>query len=211
MARSLNKVQLIGNLGAEPEMRFTQDGRPIATLSVATSESWNDKQGQRQERTEWHRVSLFGKLAEIAQQYLRKGSKVYIDGQLKTEKWTDKQGVERYTTKVVIPPFNGQMIMLDSRPGGGAPGAGYGGAPGAAYGVPQYAGPQAGPQAPPQYAGPQAPQYAGPQAPQYAGAQQSSSYAGAPQSQEPIRQDKQASKPSNDLDQTPEFDDDIPF
>lgn len=123
MARSLNKVQLIGNLGADPEIRFTQDGRPIATLRLATTDSWKDQQGQVQERTEWHRVVIFGKVAEIAQQYLRKGSKVYIEGQLQTRKWTDNQGQERYTTEVALVPFNGQMLMLDGKPGGGSPGA----------------------------------------------------------------------------------------
>ncbi|MBF0260950.1 MAG: single-stranded DNA-binding protein [Magnetococcales bacterium] len=132
MSRSLNKVQLIGNLGSDPEVRFTQDGRPIANLRIATSESWKDQQGQMQEKTEWHRVVMFGKLAEIAQQYLRKGSKVYIEGQLQTRKWTDNQNQERYTTEVVLQPYNGQMVMLDSRPAGMGPqaGSGYGGGAG---------------------------------------------------------------------------------
>lgn len=142
MSRSLNKVQLIGNLGADPEVRFTQDGRPIANLRIATSESWKDQQGQMQERTEWHRVVIFGKLAEIAQQYLRKGSKVYIEGQLQTRKWTDNQNQERYSTEVVLQPYNGQMMMLDSRPAGMGPqggGAGYGGgAGGQDYGSTEY-------------------------------------------------------------------------
>ncbi|MBF0382764.1 MAG: single-stranded DNA-binding protein [Magnetococcales bacterium] len=115
MSRSLNKVQLIGNVGKDPEIRFTQDGRPIANLTIATSESWNDKQGQKQEKTEWHRVVAFGKLAEIIQQYVKKGSKLYIEGQLQTRKWTDNQGQDRYTTEVVIQQFGGQMLMLDSR------------------------------------------------------------------------------------------------
>ncbi|MBF0416746.1 MAG: single-stranded DNA-binding protein [Magnetococcales bacterium] len=129
MSRSLNKVQLIGNLGSDPEVRFTQDGRPIANLRIATSESWKDQQGQMQEKTEWHRVVIFGKLAEIAQQYLRKGSKVYIEGQLQTRKWTDNQNQERYSTEVVLQPYNGQLMMLDSRPAGMGPqgGGGYGG------------------------------------------------------------------------------------
>jgi len=117
MAFSLNKVQLIGHLGKDPEIRATQDGRSIATLNLATSESWNDKStGQRQERTEWHRVVIFNKLfAEVAQKYLHKGSKVYVEGQLQTRKWTDQQGQERYTTEIVLGQFNGEMIVLDSR------------------------------------------------------------------------------------------------
>ncbi|ABK46150.1 single-strand binding protein [Magnetococcus marinus MC-1] len=139
MAFSLNKVQLIGNLGADPEVRYTQAGKAMANLNIATSESWNDQQGQRQERTEWHRVVIFGKAAEIAQQYMRKGSKVYIEGQLQTRKWQDQSGQDRYTTEVVISGFNGQMIILD-RPsgggfgGGGAPAGGFGGgAPNAGF------------------------------------------------------------------------------
>lgn len=136
MSRSLNKVQLIGNVGQEPEIRFTQDGRPIATLSIATSETWNDKQGQKQEKTEWHRVVAFGKLAEIIQQYVRKGSKLYIEGKLQTQKWTDKQGQDRYTTEVVINPFGGQMLMLDGRPQGEG---GYQQPAQSGYGQPQQA------------------------------------------------------------------------
>ncbi|MEO5371948.1 MAG: single-stranded DNA-binding protein [Magnetococcus sp. DMHC-1] len=116
---SLNKVQLIGNLGADPEVRYTQAGKPVATLNVATSESWKDTQGEKKERTEWHRVVVFGKLAEIAQQYYRKGSKVYVEGRLQTRKWTDKQGVERYTTEVTLNEFGSQMFIVDSRSGGG--------------------------------------------------------------------------------------------
>ncbi|MEO5368172.1 MAG: single-stranded DNA-binding protein [Magnetococcus sp. WYHC-3] len=131
MAYSLNKVQLIGNLGQDPEVRFTQNGKPVANLSLATSDSWNDQQGQKQERTEWHRVVIFGKLAEIAQNYLRKGSKVYIEGSLQTRKWTDQQGQDRYTTEVVCNPFNSQMIILDSRGGGAAQAGGHAAAPAA--------------------------------------------------------------------------------
>jgi single-strand DNA-binding protein len=118
MSRSLNKVQLIGNVGQEPEVRFTQDGRPIANLSIATSDTWNDKQGQKQEKTEWHRVVVFGKLAEIIQQYVHKGSKLFIEGKLQTRKWTDNQGQDKYTTEIVIQQFGGQMIMLDGNPNG---------------------------------------------------------------------------------------------
>jgi len=121
MAGSVNKVILIGNLGADPEIRRTQDGRPIANLRVATSESWRDKAtGERKEKTEWHRVVIFNEgLCRIAEQYLKKGSKVYLEGALQTRKWTDQQGVERYSTEVVLQGFNSQLTMLD-RAGGGA-------------------------------------------------------------------------------------------
>lgn len=112
----LNRVELIGNLGRDPEIRHTQDGRAIANLSLATTERWRDKQtGERREKTEWHRVVIFGNLADIAQKYLVKGSKVYLSGKLKTRKWTDNSGVEKYTTEVVLENFGGQLIMLDSR------------------------------------------------------------------------------------------------
>jgi single-strand DNA-binding protein len=146
MSRSLNKVQLIGNVGKDPEIRFTQDGRPIANLTIATSESWNDKQGQKQEKTEWHRVVAFGKLAEIIQQYVKKGSKLYIEGQLQTRKWTDNQGQDKYTTEVVIQQFGGQMLMLDSKGQGG--GGGYQQqAPASGYSQPQQAAAQQQPAA----------------------------------------------------------------
>jgi single-strand DNA-binding protein len=118
MARGVNKVILIGNLGQDPEVRYTQDQKAITTISLATSESWKDKQtGEQRERTEWHRVVFFGKLAEIAGEYLRKGSKVYVEGALRTRKWQDQNGQDRYTTEVVV-DINGQMQMLDSRGGG---------------------------------------------------------------------------------------------
>jgi len=122
MAGSVNKVILIGNLGADPESRRTQDGRPIANLRVATSESWRDKAtGERKEKTEWHRVVIFNEgLCRIAEQYLKKGSKVYLEGALQTRKWTDKDGHERYSTEVVLQGFNSQLTMLDTRGGGGA-------------------------------------------------------------------------------------------
>ena len=118
MAGSVNKVILIGNLGADPEVRHTQDGRPIVNLRVATSDSWRDKNtGERREKTEWHRVVIFSEgLAKIAEQYLKKGSKVYLEGALQTRKWEDKSGQERYTTEVVA----NDMQMLDSRGGGTA-------------------------------------------------------------------------------------------
>jgi single-strand DNA-binding protein len=121
MAGSVNKVILIGNLGADPEIRRTQDGRPIANLRVATSESWRDKAtGERREKTEWHRVVIFNEgLCKIAEQYLKKGSKVYLEGALQTRKWTDKDGHERYSTEVVLQGFNSQLTMLDTRGGGG--------------------------------------------------------------------------------------------
>ena len=112
----INKVILVGNLGAKPEVKYASNGNAISNLSVATSESWTDKTtGQKQERTEWHRVSLFGKLAEIAGQYLDKGSKVYVEGKLQTRKYTDKDGIERWTTDIVVSGFNGTLQMLDRR------------------------------------------------------------------------------------------------
>jgi single-strand DNA-binding protein len=122
MAGSVNKVILIGNLGADPEIRRTQDGRPIANLRVATSETWRDKAtGERKERTEWHRVVIFNEgLCKIAEQYLKKGSKVYLEGQLQTRKWQDKDGQDRYSTEVVLQGFNSQLTMLDRAGGGGA-------------------------------------------------------------------------------------------
>ena len=121
MAGSLNKVQIIGNLGADPEVRRTNDGRPIANLRIATSESWRDRNsGERKERTEWHRVVIFSEgLAKIAEQYLRKGSKVYVEGQLQTRKWTDQGGQERYSTEVVLQGFGATLTMLDTRGEGG--------------------------------------------------------------------------------------------
>jgi len=121
MAGSVNKVILIGNLGADPEIRRTQDGRPIANLRVATSESWRDKTtGERKEKTEWHRVVVFNEgLCKIIEQYLKKGSKVYLEGALQTRKWQDKEGQDRYSTEVVLQGFNSQLTMLDTRSGGG--------------------------------------------------------------------------------------------
>jgi single-strand DNA-binding protein len=122
MAGSVNKVILVGNLGADPEIRRTADGRPIANLRVATSENWKDKAtGERRERTEWHRVVIFSEgLAKIAEQYLKKGSKVYLEGQLQTRKWQDKEGQDRWTTEVVLQGFNSTLTMLDGRSGGGS-------------------------------------------------------------------------------------------
>jgi single-strand DNA-binding protein len=124
MARGINKVILVGNLGADPETRAMPSGSTVANLRIATSESWRDKQsGEQQERTEWHRVVLFGRLGEVAAEYLKKGSQVYIEGSLRTRKWQDKQGVERYSTEIV----GNEMQMLGGRGGGGGMGAGAGG------------------------------------------------------------------------------------
>ncbi len=115
MSKGVNKVILVGNLGQDPEVRYMPNGNSVANISIATSDSWKDKStGQQQERTEWHRVVLFGKLSEIAGEYLRKGSKVYIEGRLQTRKWTDQQGQEKYTTEIVV-DMGGQMQMLDSK------------------------------------------------------------------------------------------------
>jgi len=121
MAGSVNKVILVGNLGRDPEIRSTQDGTRVANLSLATSESWRDKNsGERKERTEWHRIVIFNeRLVEVTEKYLRKGSKIYVEGQLQTRKWTDQSGQEKYTTEVVLQRFRGELTMLDSRGGGG--------------------------------------------------------------------------------------------
>ncbi len=134
MAGSLNKVMLIGNLGADPEVRSFQNGGKVCNLRIATSETWKDKNsGERQERTEWHTVAIFSEpLARIAEQYLRKGSKVYIEGQLETRKWQDQSGQDRYSTEVVLRPYRGELTLLDSRQGGG--GGDFGGGSGGGYG-----------------------------------------------------------------------------
>jgi len=139
MAGSVNKVILVGNLGRDPEVRNTQDGTRIVHLSVATSEAWKDRgSGERKERTEWHRVVIFNdRLGEIAERYLRKGSKVYLEGTLQTRKWAGQDGQERYTTEVVLGRFRGELTLLDARGEGGG-GGGYGGG-GGGYGDPSYA------------------------------------------------------------------------
>ena len=126
MAGSVNKVILVGNLGRDPEARQMQDGNPVGNLSLATSESWRDKNtGERREKTEWHRVVIFNeRLADVAQKYLRKGSKIYIEGQLQTRKWTDQSGVEKYSTEVVLQRFRGELQMLDRAGEGEGGGAG---------------------------------------------------------------------------------------
>lgn len=149
MAGSVNKVILVGNLGKDPEIRRTQDGRPIATLNVATSETWRDKaSGERKEKTEWHRVVIFNEnLCKVVEQYVKKGAKLYIEGQLQTRKWQDKDGVDKYSTEVVLQGFNGTLTMLDGRsgaPGGMSEGgAEYGGSDD--YGAPASAAPARGP------------------------------------------------------------------
>ncbi|WFM71015.1 single-stranded DNA-binding protein [Halomonas sp. CKK8] len=198
MARGVNKVILIGNLGQDPEVRFTPSGTAVANLNLATTDTWMDKQsGQRQERTEWHRIVLFNKTAEIAQQYLKKGSKVYIEGRLQTRKWQDQNGQDKYTTEIVA----NDMQMLDSRGGdfGGQQGGQYGGQPqqGGNFGGPA---PQQGGygNAPPQggnFGGGQ-PQRPAPQPapPQQGGGQQQGGNYGAP-----------------DPGSFDDFDDEIPF
>lgn len=190
MARGVNKVILIGNLGNDPDVRFTPNGSAVANLSVATSESWKDRNtGQQQEKTEWHRVVIFGKLAEIAQQYLRKGSKVYLEGKLQTRKWQGQDGQDRYTTEIVIDSFSGQLQMLDSRQDGG-------------MGAPMGGGYQQQSQQPAYGAAPQQQQ---PQ-PQ----QQPQQQYGAPQQQAPAQKPaaQPAPQPAGGFD---DFDDDIPF
>ena len=123
----VNKVILVGNLGADPEARSLNNGGEVVNLRVATSETWKDKDGNRQERTEWHQVVIFNEnLGRVAKSYLRKGSKVYLEGQIQTRKWTDQSGADRYSTEVVLQRFRGELVLLDSREGGSG-GGGYGG------------------------------------------------------------------------------------
>ncbi|RRJ82232.1 single-stranded DNA-binding protein [Aestuariirhabdus litorea] len=196
--RGVNKVIIVGNLGADPEVRYMPNGNAVANLSVATSEQWKDKNtGQPQEKTEWHRVVMFGKLAEISGQYLRKGSKVYLEGKLQTRKWQDQQGQDRYTTEIVV-DINGQMQMLDGRGEGPAQGGAYQQAPQQA--APQQPQGQGGYQQQPaqQQRQPQAGyQQQAPQQRQPGGYQQS------PQGQPPAQQPAPGG--------FDDFDDDIPF
>ncbi|HLS69275.1 MAG TPA: single-stranded DNA-binding protein [Kiloniellales bacterium] len=140
MAGSVNKVILIGNLGRDPEIRTMQSGSRVCNLALATSESWRDRQtGERRERTEWHRIVIFNEgLVNICERFLRKGSKIYVEGQLETRKWQDQSGQERYTTEIVLRPFRSELTMLDSRSdgGGGGYGGGYGGAEDRGFGDP---------------------------------------------------------------------------
>ncbi len=144
MAGSVNKVILIGNLGKDPEVRSMQNGGKVVNLSIATSETWRDKNsGERQEKTEWHRVVIFNeKLGEVAEKYLKKGAKVYVEGALQTRKWTDNSGVEKYSTEVVLQRFRGELTMLDGGKGGGAGGGGGGG--GDDFGGDDYGAPSSG-------------------------------------------------------------------
>lgn len=132
MAASVNKVVLLGHLGRDPEVRTFQNGGKVCNLRIATSETWNDRDtGEKRERTEWHSVAIFEGLAKVAEQHLRKGSKVYIEGKLETRKWQDQSGQDRYSTEVVLRPFAGQLVLLDGRSGdsqGGGNGGGYSGA-----------------------------------------------------------------------------------
>ena len=208
-SRGVNKVIILGNLGNDPEIRSFPNGGAVANLTIATSESWRDKQtGEQREKTEWHRVAVFGKLAEIAGEYLRKGSQVYIEGALQTRKWQDQNGQDRFTTEVVVQGFNGVMQMIGSRQGGQQQqGSGYNNSnqqpqqqnQNAGWGQPQQ--PAAAPQ--PQQGGynqqPQQQQQA-PQQQSYAPKQQAP--APAPQQQAP---QQGFNEPSAD------FDDDIPF
>jgi single-strand DNA-binding protein len=182
----VNKVIILGNLGKDPEVRFMPNGGGVANLTIATSETWKDKQtGEQKEKTEWHRVVMFGKLAEIAGEYLKKGSKVYIEGSLQTRKWANQQGQDQYTTEIVVQGFNGSMQMLDSR-GQGSGGQSAGGFSGQASqqqgGFSGQSSQQAPQQAPQQQGGysQQAPQQS--QQPAYAPAQQQGGF-NAPQQQ----------------------------
>jgi len=143
---SVNKVILIGNLGRDPEIRYTQAGEPIANFSLATSERWTDKGGQKQEKTEWHRVEVFGKQAQVVRDYLSKGRSVYVEGQIRYDEWTDKDGNKRNTTKIRVSQFNGRIVLLGGRGeggGGGFRGGAEGGGPGGPSGSPG-AGPESG-------------------------------------------------------------------
>ena len=220
-SRGVNKVIILGNLGQDPEVRFMPNGSAVANITVATSESWKDKQtGEQKEKTEWHSVSLFGKLAEVAGQYLKKGSKVYIEGQLQTRKWQNQQGQDQYKTEVVVQGFNGVMQMLDSRQGGGAPQGGFQQQGG---GFNQAATPQSGGfnQAPAQPSYNQAPvqqaqpSYNQPQNNSYQQAQPAAPQSGgynqpAAQPQGGFQQPAAAPK-VNPQEPTIDFDDDIPF
>jgi single-strand DNA-binding protein len=203
MARGINKVILIGNIGQDPEVKYMPSGGAVTNVSVATSETWKDKNtGQPQERTEWHRVVFFNRLGEIAGEYLRKGSKVYIEGKLKTRKWQDKDGVERYTTEIIA----NELQMLDGRGDGQQQGGGMGGGQQGGYQKP--AQPQGGYQQPAQQAAPayQQPQQGGYQqaAPQQGGYQKPAQPQGG--YQQPAQQQQRAP-----MEPPIDFDDDIPF
>ncbi len=228
----VNKVIILGNLGKDPEVRFMPNGGGVANLTIATSETWKDKQtGEQKEKTEWHRVVMFGKLAEIAGEYLKKGSKVYIEGSLQTRKWTNQQGQDQYTTEIVVQGFNGTMQMLDSR------GQGAGGQSGGFSGQGQTSQQQGGfsgqtaQQAPQQQGGYSQPAQQQNQQQAYKPAQQQGGFSGQNQQQAPQQQggysqqapqqqggfanqgqqQKQAAPKVNPQEPTIDFDDDIPF
>ena len=223
-SRGVNKVILVGNLGQDPEVRYMPNGNAVANITVATSESWKDQQGQQQERTEWHRVVMFGKLAEITGEYLRKGSQVYLEGKLQTRKWKDQSGQDRYSTEVVVDQ-SGSMQMLGSRnQNAGAPSQGgnqnYGGQQqqqGGGYGSQQQQQPQQNsyqpkPQAPAQQSGYQQQSQPQQQAPQQGGYAPKPQAAPAPQQapqQRPAPQPQPQQNFTPDLDDG--WDDDIPF
>ena len=213
MARGVNKVILIGNLGQDPEVRFTPSGSAVCNLNLATTDTWNDRQsGQRQERTEWHRVGMFNKLAELAQQYVKKGSRLYIEGRLQTRKWQDQNGNNRYSTEIVA----NDMQMLDTRGEGGGGGGFSGG------GRPQQAPQQGG-----QYGGQQQAAAAPQQGGQFGGQppvpQQGGNFGGQPPAphtpppaQQPAHQPPQQNSQNNNFGAPPagsfdDFDDEIPF
>jgi single-strand DNA-binding protein len=230
MARGVNKVILVGNLGQDPEVRYMPNGNGVANISIATTDSWKDKNtGQMQERTEWHRVVLFGKLAEVAGEYLRKGSQVYIEGRLQTRKWTDQSGQEKYTTEIVV-DMGGQMQMLGGR-GGDQQGGGYQGGQsqggyqggqqqGGGYGGGSQQAQSNNSYAPQQQSAP-TPQQQRPQqsAPQQQNNNQYGGGYGAPQQSSAPQQGGFAPKPqnapqggaSNPMEPPIDFDDDIPF
>lgn len=234
-SRGVNKVILVGNLGQDPEVRYMPNGNAVANITVATSESWKDQQGQQQERTEWHRVVMFGKLAEIAGEYLRKGSQVYLEGKLQTRKWKDQSGQDKYTTEVVV-DMGGTMQMLGGRnqnQGGMSQGGmnqggmnqnqgGYGGGQAQSQSQSQYNAPQqSGGYQPKPTQQPQQPQqqYNAPQQQSY-GQQQNSGYAPKPQQPAPQQQAAPQQRPApqpqpQQQNYTPDlddgWDDDIPF
>jgi len=228
----VNKVIIVGNLGKDPEVRFMPNGGAVANITVATSDSWKDKQsGEQKEKTEWHRVVMFGKLAEIAGEYLKKGSKVYLEGSLQTRKWTNQQGQEQYTTEIVLQGFNGVMQMLDGKSSQGQSGGfanqGQQQQGGFQKQAPQQSGGFSQQQAPAQQGGfqKQAPQQSGGFAPQqqvpaqqggFAPQQQAPAQQGgfAPQQQAPAQQggyQQQQAPKVNPQEPSIDFDDDIPF
>jgi len=232
----VNKVIIVGNLGKDPEVRFMPNGGGVANLTIATSDTWKDKQtGEQKEKTEWHRVVLFGKLAEIAGEYLKKGSKVYIEGSLQTRKWQNQQGQDQYTTEIVVQGFNGTMQMLDSRGQGGGQGGFGGGQQGGFSGGQQQQGgfggqqqggfsggqQQAASQQQGGFSQQQAPQQSGgfsqQQAPQQGGGfsqqapQQSGGFSGGQQQGGFGQQNQQQGAKVNPQEPSIDFDDDIPF